>query len=126
MARVIVISTQKNGIYDSVYETEINELEDFYNHIGCSCIDVARRKIADRWFDMWVDDEGLLKDDQIVTACDINGHPMLVGGLIIANHDRAGNTTSLSDDDIELIKDNIFIYTDRNNVKRPVVLCNYN
>lgn len=110
MARCLVISVTR-PVTEAVYETEINELEDFYEHLECGCMDVANRKIGSKRFDIWVDDEGLLKDSPIISAVSITDGevvPMLAGNLIIANHDLEGNTTSLSDADIKMILEHVF------------------
>ena len=110
MAKCLVISMTK-PMGEAIYTAEINELEDFYEHLECGCMDVANRKIGNKRFDIWVDDEGLLKDSPIISAVSITDGevvPMLAGNLIIANHDLEGNTTSLSDEDIEMILEHVF------------------
>lgn len=105
MARVLVLDViEKKGLYES----ECNGLEDFYRELKCDCFDIASRKIGDKYFDLFVDDVGLFKDSPIVSVLDENMNPMLVGNVVIANHDMEGNTTSLSDEDIVMIKKNVF------------------
>lgn len=87
------------------YEKEIETLQDFYDALKCDCFDVACRKIGDKYFDIFVDDIGLFSDNPIPSALDENLQPMLVGNLVFANHDNEGNTTSLSDEEIQIIKD---------------------
>ena len=96
-----------------LYEANIGEkLEDFYEHLKCSCFDIAHRKIGGKWFDIFCDDEGLFKDSPIPSAIfpeefNKNHTVALVGNLIFANHDYEGNTTALSDEDINNIKNHI-------------------
>jgi len=76
-----------------------------------SPITVATRKIGGKRFDIWCDDEGLLKGDEFI-ALAVSIYPryaneFLVGNLLIATSDSEGNTTGLSDNDIDLIKSNI-------------------
>ena len=115
MAQVLVISVTKE-LPEAVYPAIVEELDDYYKHLECDCMDVANRLIGDKRFDIWVDDAGLLKEDPIISAVtsrSIEGHiyyePMLAGNLIIANHDSAGNTTSLSREDVEMILDHILV-----------------
>lgn len=87
-------------------------LDDFYREIGCSCIDIASLSIGGKTFDIFVDDEGLLKDDagehiSAIAMEDGSFLPQLVGTLVFANHDAAGNTTDLSLDDTLLISSKI-------------------
>lgn len=100
-ARVLVLDVI-NG--NGLYEAEVESLNDYYEHLCCDCFDIANRKIGDRRFDIFVDDIGLFRDDPIPSVVDKNLQPMLVGNCIFANHDYEGNTTSLTDDDIRIIK----------------------
>lgn len=101
MARVLVLDVIGDK---GLYEAECNELNDYYEHLKCDCFDIACRKIGDKYFDMFVDDVGLFKDSPIPSVFDTEMNPMLVGNVIIANHDMEGNTTSLTDEDIAIIK----------------------
>lgn len=80
-------------------------LDDFYKEIGCDTIDIAHRSIGGKKFDIFVDDEGLLRENcgERVSAVKLEEDgkltPQLVGTLVFANHDAAGNTTDLSLDD---------------------------
>lgn len=88
------------------------KLDDFYREIGCECIDIARRSVGGKMFDIFVDDEGLLKADasehiSAVAVEDGEITPQLVGTLVFANHDAAGNTTDLTLDDTLLISSKV-------------------
>lgn len=100
MARVLVFTT--NG---ETKEIECNTLDDYYKELNCSTFDIVRRRVGNKMFDIFVDDEGLLKCDPVITMIGDDFKPMLVGNLIFANSDSEENTTSLSDDDVKLIKD---------------------
>lgn len=96
-------------LLDVIGETGFNEimcgdLQDYYDALKCNCFDIATRKVGDKVFDIFVDDIGLFAEEPIVSAIDSNMKPALVGNLIFANHDREGNTTSLTDDDIKHIE----------------------
>lgn len=86
--------------------------DDLYTALKCDCFDIAVRKIGEKYFDIFCDDIGLFVDDPIPSALDKELKPMLVGNLIFANHDSAGNTTSLSDEDIKMIKDSAVTVVD--------------
>ena len=103
MARLLLIDVEN----DDVREIECSALDDYYENLGCDCFDIAYRAVGDRAFDIFCDDEGLLKNDSILSAVTSDGEPVLVGNLIFANHYREGNTTSLSDDDIAIILSHI-------------------
>jgi len=75
-----------------------NEIHEFYRLIGCTTFDIVQFS----GFDCYIDDEGKLKDNAIVTAVRENDY--LVGTLVFAKHDEVGETLSLTDEDIEKIK----------------------
>lgn len=68
---------------------------------------VASRKIGSELFDIWLDDEGLLKPKPYIKAICTNAHEVLCGTLIIAKHDSQGNTIGLTDEECDLV----YIYT---------------
>lgn len=104
MARLFLLDIVNN----ESREVECDKLQDFYEYLNCSCIDIANRELSGKRFDIFVDDEGLLKDNPMVSALSKDFKPMLIGNLIFANHDGAGNTTDLTDGDIRVIKRHIF------------------
>lgn len=104
-ARVLVLDVIGDK---GLYETEIETLQDIYEALRCDCFDIAYRKIGGKKrFDIFCDDMGLLKEDSIISALDERMCPALVGNLLFANHDYEGETTSLSDEDIEIIKKSV-------------------
>ena len=79
---------------------ESEELDFFYKQIDCHMIDVVRLDGAD----LWVDDEGLLKSENIVgeyTTSD--GKKLQLAGNIIASRgaDNMGKTLWFEDDDVD-------------------------
>ena len=102
MARMLVLDVNEC----KVYEKDCNCLQDYYSAIKCNTIDIVRRQIGGRYFDIIVDDEAALKpeDEIYVGAIDSNRHIALLGSLVFANHDEDGNETDLSDQDIEHIR----------------------
>lgn len=102
MARLLLLDVINN----ETKEVECNVLNDFYEYLQCDTFDIANREIGRKLkrFDLYIDDEGLLKDNAIVSAVDFLSQPVLVGNIIFANHDEEGNTVDLSDEDIEYIR----------------------
>lgn len=83
-----------------------NTLEAMYRVMNCKWVEIAYRRIGSkkRFFDIYCDEEGLLKDDPKISAIDPLGNGMLVGNLLILNHDAAGNTISLTQDEIDYVR----------------------
>lgn len=107
MARCLVVNVKAEQGESPVYVKECNELQDFYDAIKAEPFDIAVCNVGGRNFDFFVDDEGLFEDNPIPSVMDAHFKALLVGNVVIANHDNEGNTTDLSDDDIRLIMANI-------------------
>lgn len=98
----ILIDVSSNPGKVKQVEIDNENLNGFYDMLNCRCIDITTRKIGERRFDIVCDDEGLLKDEPVVSAVDKKKNPMLVGNLFICNHYK-GDLTSLSKDDVDYI-----------------------
>lgn len=82
-----------------------DELDEYYNLLDCDTIDIVSRKIGGIFYDIVVDDEGLFREDYVVSAVNPAGKPELVGNLVFARADeRTGELQSLTDADIRKIK----------------------
>ena len=77
-------------------------LDDWYDYLNCRTIDIVRRKIVGKYFNIICDDEALLKDKPQPSGIDVTGFPMLYGNLLVAGVEVVeGELTSLTDDDID-------------------------
>lgn len=89
-------------------EREITpDLDTYYELLHCDCIDIVNRGFAmcNRRFDIICDDMGLYADDPRISAIDDHMQPMLVGALlVIGQADEEGNETSLTDEDVKILK----------------------
>lgn len=98
-----------------------DKLDNLYEMIDCSCLDCLERRFGDKYFDIWVDDEFLLKADKVIIpnamSYDERAIEYVAGNLLIVKHNEEGAMESLTDDDIKYIED--FIY------KVPNGLCLY-
>ena len=113
------------NVMESKVETvQVNGLRDYYRLIDCSTIDIVKRRIAGKHYEIICDDEGLLKENPKISAIDDMGQPMLVGNLIIAGEaDENGNLTDLSDADITHIRENIHSMGTRHYPEGYKMLC---
>lgn len=76
-----------------------DELDIYYKELNCSTIDIVSRKIGKKRFDIVCDDEGLY-NNQIPTIFTPDGKVMIVGPVIICNHNTDGELESLTSNDI--------------------------
>ena len=83
-------------------------LEDYYRLLKCSLIDIQVRKISGREYDFIFDEEFLYSGHEPteITGVEIsyNQETILGNLLILGLADSEGRETSLTDNDIELIK----------------------
>ena len=82
-------------------------LETYYDMLHCDTIDIVNRGFTNckRRFDIICDDNGLYADDVRISAIDDRGRAMLVGALLVVGEaDDEGNETSLTDEDIRVLK----------------------
>lgn len=81
-----------------------DELETYYKELDCDLIDIVRRNIGGRSFDIVCDEEGLYHNGYISMIDAKTQAPMLVGRLFICQHKCAG-LSSLTADDVRHIKE---------------------
>lgn len=85
---------------------EANGLEDYYKYIGCSVIDIVRRKIGDLTVEIVCDDEGTFAEHPKVSGIDIVGKACLFGNLLVAGGKVIdGDLTELTEKEIDYIKE---------------------
>ena len=92
---------------------EANGLDDYYELIGCRCIDIVRRTIGDVEVEIVIDDEGALVNQPKISAISPEGTPMLYGNLLIASGRVTddGELTELTGAELDELMDNIATIT---------------
>lgn len=80
-----------------------NTLEGLREVIGCKCVTCMEIEVAGKVYDVWSDDEALLKENPMPNLF-INENLILFGNLIFAKHDEEGETTGLTVKDIRLLQ----------------------
>lgn len=90
--RVIVIDAKKLEVREEQTPDNENFLQYCYRTIDCSLVDVVRAP----GFDIWCDDEGLLKEPKRFVSIHWNGKELsLAGTLVISSINKEGESTSL-------------------------------
>ena len=109
MAKMLLLDVQKQ----EVRVVEANGLDDYYKLLNCDTIDITNREVFNfrrqerRTFDIICDDNGLLKSDIIPSAVGKDRSVQLVGNLLICSFDEEGNEQSLSEEEIDFLKDSV-------------------
>ena len=88
---------------------EANGLDDYYELIGCRCIDIVRRTIGDVEVEIVLDDEGALVNQPKISAISPEGTPILYGNLLVASGRVTddGELTELTEYEVDEIMDNV-------------------
>lgn len=118
----------KNGKHGTVkINDKVSHLQQYYDLIGCECIDIAVRKVGETYYNVVLDDEGLLVDRPTISAIDHETRGMLAGNLLIFGINEGDmELTDLTDDDVRNIKGNVIAAIDFDTMKPyPVVFMEY-
>ena len=114
-------TTIKPYVFEQTTKSNLN-LERIYAMLECSCIDVATRKFGNNYYDIYCDDEGLFKKDNLPTIAtfDDNGNlvEQIVGNVFVCKHDGEGGMESLTDSEIQEVLKNLLVYQDHNGIQR--------
>lgn len=97
--------------------TDASSLQDYYKLLNCDLIDIVRRRIGGRHYNIICDEEGLLKDNCTPSAFDSAGYAALVGNLLIMGPDidELGEMSDLKPIDIMHLQNHIHLmYTNYN------------
>lgn len=90
--------------------TIVKSLQSYYELLDCTTIDITHRVIGGKTFEIVLDDEGALKEDPVLSAVNNAGQLMLYGKLFVTGYDGGEDLESLSDDDIDLVLENVRAY----------------
>lgn len=104
IVKAVLIDVENGSARKVEFEYSLGNI---YGLLNCDYIDIVSRAIgygrSSKRFDIICDDEGMFKISPKISAIDNLGRPMLVGNLLVTNHDAEGNTVSLTDDECEFV-----------------------
>lgn len=115
------------GCNDAPFEIVdfVDNLDWMYETINCETVDIIHREIgfSKISFSIICDDEGLLKDNQIISAISPRTNEKLVGNLIIvsADTDEDGNLIGLTDAETRYVCESIKPATLQNSLLTTVL-----
>ena len=98
---MIISAIKIDVVKQEVYQIRIeNSLEAMYNIIGCQIMEVVR---IDRRNDLWIDEEGLLQNPQLLKFWFKGCHSPLTGNGLVCGFDGEGESisTTLSVEEIK-------------------------
>lgn len=105
MFPVMMLKKPANGGW-TLYKSGLQEkqaLHDMYKLIGCELVDVRTVEIDGTEFDVWFDEEFLLKNKPVPNLLLPDG-TVLCGKVLFAKHDADGATVGLTKEDERTIE----------------------
>ena len=86
------------------YISPDNVLKDLYQILNCDLVTCTEIEVNGKFFDVWSDDEALLKDKPAPNLY-IDDDLIIFGSVAFAKTDDDGNLVGLSRDDVHLLWD---------------------
>lgn len=80
-----------------------NRLQSMYKILNCDCVTCTEIDVDDHFYDVWSDDEALLKNNAIPTLY-INDNTVIFGNLLFAKSDKNGKMLGLTESDMQRIR----------------------
>lgn len=120
--RGFLIDVENSNPYIAEIDGTLNSI---YQILKCDTFNIATRRIGENYYDIYCDDEGLLKCNPVVSAMFSNHQPMLVGNLFVTKTNDEGETISLTDEEIEEVKRNLTPIFDETGRYYPCLICDY-
>lgn len=99
-----------------------DDLSEFYIRLRCNTIDIARRSIGGRSYEVICDDDALFQPDRRISAFSKSGDVQFVGNLLICTYAGNGELGGLSDADIHHLMNHVrYLYNPVTGSRRPVM-----
>ena len=86
------------------YISPDNVLHDLYNVLNCDLVTCTEIEVEGKLFDVWSDDEALLKDNPVPNLY-IDDNLIIFGSIAFAKVDGDGNLIGLNSDEVHLLWD---------------------
>lgn len=79
-----------------------NVLHDLYNVLNCDLVTCTEIEVKGKFFDVWSDDEALLKDNPVPNLY-VDDDLIIFGSIAFAKVDDDGNLIGLDSDEVHLL-----------------------
>ena len=125
MIKGLLLDVKKNTIEEFEIEKGYVALQKV---LGVDTFNVVTRRFGDVWLDIYVDDEGLFKENNPLAVITYEGNGRvveeIVGTVFVAKCNKNGETISLTNKDFKNLRESVFTYWDyKNNLFRNVLVC---
>lgn len=107
MLDVLLISRNKDATWDisDVQLKKGDTLHGLYHHIGCNVVDIRCVNIKGIDFDIWFDDEFMLREEAPIPTMPLPNGDVLCGKVLIAKNNEDGDTIGLTAEEKHIFKD---------------------
>ena len=103
--KVFSLEVNDNTISPHVrYISPVNVLHDLYKILNCDLVTCVEIEVGGKLFDVWSDDEALLKDKPVPNLF-VDDELIFFGSVAFAKTDDDGELVGLDSDDIHLLWD---------------------
>lgn len=103
---VVNVETQKAQFLDVPYSDE--SFEELYAFLDIDTVELAYRKVENKTkFVFILDENGLLKNEPIISGVDTDMNVAFVGTYAVLGLNKDGSIRELNDDEVELLKRNV-------------------
>ena len=103
--KVFSLEVNDNTISPHVrYISPDNVLNDLYKILNCELVTCFEIEVGGKFFDVWADDEALLKDKPVPNLY-VDDELIFFGSVAFAKTDEDGELIGLNSDDIHLLWD---------------------
>lgn len=120
MSSVKVVRITQGRVYTL---TIPDTVEAFQTMCGCTTFDVTRRYIGTGLYDVYCDDEGLLRNRAVSAVDAASGNPVLVGTLVVSASDDDGTSRSLTSEEIGEVSRCVLTGVTEDGREFPVLVC---
>ena len=105
LLKVFTLEVNDNTISPHVrHISPDNVLHDLYKILNCDLVTCVEIEVGGKFFDVWADDEALLKDKPVPNLY-IDDELIFFGSVAFAKTDENGELVGLNSDDIHLLWD---------------------
>ena len=105
LLRVFALEVNGNTISPHVRHISLdNVLHDLYKILNCDLVTCVEIEVGGKFFDVWADDEALLKDKPVPNLY-VDDELIFFGSVAFAKTDEDGELVGLDSDEIHLLWD---------------------